>query len=63
MNRWLSAGLGVAGVLLAAPGAQAQLPVGQAAPEFTLRDTGGRSVSLSQYRGKRYVLVNFWASW
>jgi hypothetical protein len=63
MNRWLGSALGAAGLLLAAPGAQAQLPVGSAAPEFTLRDTGGRSVSLSQYRGKRYVLLDFWASW
>jgi peroxiredoxin len=32
------------------------------APEFTLPDTGGRSLSLSAYRGK-VVLLNFWATW
>lgn len=63
MNRWLGGALGAAALLLAAPAARAQLPVGTMAPEFTLRDTGGQSVSLSQYRGKRYVLMNFWASW
>jgi peroxiredoxin len=31
--------------------------VGDAAPEFTLPGTGGRSYSLSEYRGKPVVLV------
>jgi len=38
------------------------LAVGKTAPDFTMTDTAGRSVSLSAYRGK-YVLVDFWASW
>ncbi|MDE3236913.1 MAG: AhpC/TSA family protein [Bacteroidota bacterium] len=32
------------------------------APEISLADTSGKSVSLSSYKGK-YVLVDFWASW
>jgi peroxiredoxin len=32
------------------------------APDFTLRDTGGGTVSLSGQRG-RLVLLNFWATW
>jgi thioredoxin-dependent peroxiredoxin len=33
------------------------LPVGQDAPDFTLRDQAGQSVSLSALRGKNVVLV------
>jgi len=32
------------------------------APDFTLPDVNGKSVSLSSFKGK-YVLVDFWASW
>jgi len=36
--------------------------VGTKALEFTQKDTSGKDVSLSQFRGK-YVLLDFWASW
>ncbi|RHJ92512.1 TlpA disulfide reductase family protein [Parabacteroides bouchesdurhonensis] len=36
--------------------------IGQVAPEFSLPDTAGVMVSLSDFRGK-YVLLDFWASW
>ncbi len=32
------------------------------APDFTLKDLSGNSVSLQQYRGK-LVLLDFWATW
>lgn len=36
--------------------------IGSIAPNFSMRDTSGNSVSLLSYRGK-YVLLDFWASW
>ena len=36
--------------------------IGQAAPNFTLTDLNGATVSLQSLRGKA-VLLNFWASW
>ena len=45
---------------------ESQIPktlwVGKPAPEISLPDTEGRTVTLSSFRGK-YVLVDFWASW
>ena len=32
------------------------------APQFVLKDVNGRTVRLSDYRGK-VVLINFWATW
>lgn len=32
------------------------------APDFISKDIEGKTISLSQYKGK-YVLINFWASW
>lgn len=36
--------------------------VGKKAPDFTLKDLAGNSVSLSAFKGK-VILLNFWASW
>jgi peroxiredoxin len=38
------------------------ITLGQLAPDFTLKDTNGKSISLNSYRG-RYVLLEFWGSW
>jgi peroxiredoxin len=35
---------------------------GQPAPDFELQDLNGKTVKLSDYRGKA-VVVNFWATW
>ncbi|MBZ5579683.1 MAG: TlpA family protein disulfide reductase [Acidobacteriia bacterium] len=33
------------------------------APDFTLKALDGRTLSLADFRGKRKVVVTFWASW
>ena len=38
------------------------LPVVAEKADFTLQDLDGKSVSLSDYRGK-WVIVNYWATW
>ena len=39
-----------------------QVQVGQQAPMFTIQNLAGKTISLSDYKGK-YVLIDFWASW
>jgi peroxiredoxin len=36
---------------------------GRPAPDFTLSTLDGRRVSLADYRGRKKVVVSFWASW
>ena len=43
-------------------GAAGALGPGDDAPGFTLTDLAGKTLQLSDYRGK-LVLLNFWASW
>lgn len=37
--------------------------VGCLAPDFSRTDATGQQIKLSDYRGKNYVLLDFWASW
>ena len=36
---------------------------GNTAPNFTCKDMNEKSISLYDYRGKKYVLLTFWATW
>jgi peroxiredoxin Q/BCP len=36
------------------------LEVGERAPDFTLPSTTGEQISLSQFRGKKHVLIQFY---
>jgi hypothetical protein len=49
----LVAGLVIAGMAIA-------LEVGERAPDFTLPSTTGEKISLSQFRGKKHVLIQFY---
>jgi peroxiredoxin len=37
--------------------------LGQAAPDFSASDLSSNLVSLADYRGKKVVLMDFWATW
>ena len=38
------------------------LEIGEKAPDFTLPSTTGESISLSQFRGKKHVLLEFYVN-
>lgn len=38
------------------------IPTGEPAPDFTLKNLDGKTVRLTDYRGK-VVLIDFWATW
>ncbi len=42
--------------------AVSQTPSNQSAPAFVLKDLRGRTLRLSDYKG-RVLLINFWATW
>ena len=46
--------------LLMVTGVALALEVGEKAPDFTLPSTTGEQISLSQFRGKQYVLLEFY---
>ena len=39
------------------------LDIGNLAPDFVLQSLDGKQVQLSSFRGKKAVVVNFWATW
>ena len=39
------------------------LDIGNLAPDFILQSLNGNNVQLSSFRGKKAVVVNFWATW
>ena len=39
------------------------IPVGETPPAVTLENLNGDSVALSQWIGKKPVIVEFWATW
>jgi cytochrome oxidase Cu insertion factor (SCO1/SenC/PrrC family) len=49
-------------VLIASGRAALALDVGDKAPDFTLPSTTGEKISLSQFRGKKLVLLEFYGA-
>ena len=54
-------GMLLAGVLVIASVAAA-LEIGEQAPDFTLLSTTGEKISLSQFQGKQFVLIEFYGA-
>lgn len=44
------------------PGVAKGLDVGEAAPDFTLQSTTGEKITLSAFRGKKMVLLEFYGA-
>ncbi len=49
----------LAGVIIS-PGPARAVDVGESAPEFTLPSTTGADISLKDFRGKKFVLLEFY---
>lgn len=54
--------VGIALLTTAACTKSGALDIGSSAPDFTLKDTDGNTVKLSDFKG-RAVILNFFASW
>jgi peroxiredoxin len=61
MRKWIGA-LAIGAALLAASAIAAAVEVGQPAPHFNLPATTGTNVSLKDYRGKSWVLIEFYGA-
>ncbi len=64
----LGSGIALAALLATASPAGAllegsKLKKGQPAPDFTLKDIDGKTWKLSELRGKKVVMIDFWATW
>ncbi len=58
----LSVGVVLLAAMLVAAGVAAALEVGDKAPDFTLPSTTGEKISLSQFNGKKHVLLEFYVA-
>jgi peroxiredoxin len=60
-KNYLVLSLVLSGLVATATGTSA-LEVGEKAPDFTLPSTTGEKISLSQFRGKKIVLLEFYGA-
>lgn len=47
-------------IVVVSAGMAMALETGQPAPDFTLPSTTGEKISLSQFKGKKHVLIQFY---
>lgn len=59
---WISVGAAMVASIIILAGPAAAVEVGQSAPEFKLPSTMGGDVSLSDFRGKKWVLLEFYGA-
>lgn len=59
---WLVLGVLLAPLLAPASPVGATVQVGERAPDFTLPGTTGEPIRLSQFRGQKHVLLEFYVS-
>jgi cytochrome c biogenesis protein CcmG/thiol:disulfide interchange protein DsbE len=55
--------IGLGGAKLDLMADDARPEEGHQAPDFTLKTLDGKTARLSELRGKKVVLINFWATW
>jgi hypothetical protein len=61
LTAWFSWGALLMAVAVGPPSSAANtIAVGDMAPDFTLPSTLGRNISLSEFRGKKLVLLEFY---
>src|SRR5512139_3148374 len=61
---FLCVSVAAAGVCLASSDTAMRLKIGDKAPDFKLKDVmTGKTVTLSEYAGKKVVMLEFWATW
>ena len=58
---WMVVSVLLLGVL-SATGVSTALEIGEVAPDFTLPSTTGEAISLSQFRGQKLVLLEFYVN-
>jgi AhpC/TSA family protein len=54
--------LGLLSAMLGTPRVSSALDVGDKAPDFNLPSTNGVDISLSDFRGKKWVFLEFYAA-
>lgn len=63
MKRFLLGNLALAIALTFVLGFTTDAQAGGKAPDFSLKDTSGNTVNLSDFLGEKVIIISFWATW